>query len=360
MYFGLSEDQIMLQDSVRRFLEAQSELEHVRVYAEGDDALAGQLQNGLMELGVPLVLIPEAQGGLGMGVLEAALIQEMLGRFVTPSAFMPAYGMAVAGLNVGATADQRNVWLGRIAGGDVVMGVGVTEAVGAREGAGLTLSAEAVSGRASFVMGAEIATHFLLAAGDALVIIDRAADGVTETALTTIDKTRKTIMLDLENVTCDVLEGSAQPAVETMINVGRVLLAADSFGAAEMMLQKAVAFAKDREQFNRPIASFQAVKHMCADMAARLEPCRSLLWYAAYAQDNVPEEGPLMACMAKSHISEVGKFIARTSTEVHGGMGFTDLMGLHYWFKRIGFNRQLLGGPEKTRHDAAVLQGFAN
>ena len=67
-----------------------------------------------------------------------------------------------------------------------------------------------------------------------------------------------------------------------------------------------------------------------------------------------------MACMAKSHISEVGKFIARTSTEVHGGMGFTDLMGLHYWFKRIGFNRQLLGGPEKTRHDAAVLQGFAN
>ena len=86
MYFGLSEDQIMLQDSVRRFLETQSELEHVRVYAEGDDALAGQLQNGLMELGVPLVLIPQAQGGLGMGVLEAALIQEMLGRFVTPSA----------------------------------------------------------------------------------------------------------------------------------------------------------------------------------------------------------------------------------------------------------------------------------
>ena len=89
------------------------------------------------------------------------------------------------------------------------------------------------------------------------------------------------------------------------------------------------------------------------------EPCRSLLWYAAYAQDNVPEEGPLMSCMAKSHISEVGKFIARTSTEVHGGMGFTDLMGLHYWFKRIGFNRQLLGGPKKpamTPPSCRVLQ----
>ena len=101
MYFGLSEDQIMLQDFRAPVSGNQSELEHVRVYAEGDDALAGQLQNGLLELGVPLVLIPEAQGGLGMGVLEAALIQEMLGRFVTPSAFTPAYGMAVAGLNVG-------------------------------------------------------------------------------------------------------------------------------------------------------------------------------------------------------------------------------------------------------------------
>ncbi|CAI8360368.1 MAG: acyl-CoA dehydrogenase [Rhizobiales bacterium TMED143] len=359
MYFGLSEDQVMLQDTVRRFLDTESELDHVRGFANGDTTLAGKLHAGLMELGVPLVLIPEAQGGLGMGVLEAALIQEMLGRYVTPSAFTPAYGMAVAGLNTGANADQRNNWLGRIAGGEVILGVGVTEAVGAREDAGLTVTGDKVSGRASFVMGAETATHFLLGAGNALAIIDRSSDGVQETALTTIDKTRRVIMLDLDNVACDVLDGAAQPAIDAMINVGRVLLAADSFGAAEVMLQKAVDYSKDREQFNRPIGSFQAVKHMCADMAARLEPCRSLLWYAAYAQDNVPEEGPLMSCMVKSHISEVGKFIARTSTEVHGGMGFTDLMGLHYWFKRIGFNRQLLGGPEKTRHDAAVLQGFA-
>jgi alkylation response protein AidB-like acyl-CoA dehydrogenase len=125
-----------------------------------------------------------------------------------------------------------------------------------------------------------------------------------------------------------------------------------------MMLEKAVEYAKTRDQFNRPIASFQAVKHMCAEMAAKLEPCRSMVWYAAYAQDQVPEEAALMACLAKSHLSEVGKFVARTSTEVHGGMGFTDLLGLHYWFKRIGANRQLLGGPEKLRAEAAELQGW--
>jgi len=147
-------------------------------------------------------------------------------------------------------------------------------------------------------------------------------------------------------------------AQRKMIDAGRVLLAADTLGAAAMMLEKAVEYAKTRDQFNRPIASFQAVKHMCAEMAAKLEPCRSMVWYAAYAQDQVPEEAALMACLAKSHLSEVGKFVARTSTEVHGGMGFTDLLGLHYWFKRIGANRQLLGGPEKLRAEAAELQGW--
>ena len=126
-------------------------------------------------------------------------------------------------------------------------------------------------------MGAETATHFLLAAGDALVIIDRAADGVTETYAD--DHRQDAQNNHARSGKCDLRrsKGSAQPAVETMINVGRVLLAADSFGAAEMVLQKAVAYAKDREQFNRPIASFQAVKHMCADMAARLGRSRSFV-----------------------------------------------------------------------------------
>ena len=97
---------------------------------------------------------------------------------------------------------------------------------------------------------------------------------------------------------------------------------------------------------------------MCAEMAAKNEPCRSLVWYAAHAFDAVPAEAELVACHAKSHTGEVGRFVARTATEVHGGMGFTDLLGLHYWFKRIGFDRQVLGGPETVREEAAILQGW--
>jgi alkylation response protein AidB-like acyl-CoA dehydrogenase len=357
MYFGLSEDQIMLQDSVGRYLEGASELEAVRKFAEGDATLADTLHSGLEELGVPFVLLPEANGGLGMGVLEAALISEALGRHVSPSAFAVAYGMAVVGLREAGDDD----WLSQIAMGSARFGVGMTEAIGGREDAGLTVSGDTVSGRATFVIGADGATHFLLTTGEQLLVVERGAAGVSETALTTIDKTRNALTLDLDKAAVHIIAGNNHAeAQRKMIDAGRVLLAADSLGAAAMMLEKAVEYSKDREQFNRPIGSFQAVKHMCAEMAAKLEPCRSMVWYAAYAQDHVPEEASLMACLAKSHMQEVGKFIARTSTEVHGGMGFTDLLGLHYWFKRIGANRQLLGGPEKLRAEAAELQGWGS
>ena len=137
-----------------------------------------------------------------------------------------------------------------------------------------------------------------------------------------------------------------------------VLCAADTLGAAQHMLDAAVAYSGQREQFGRVIGSFQAVKHLCADMAAALEPCRALVWYAAYALDALPDEAHLSACHAKAHVAEVGTMVAKTATEVHGGVGFTDLLGLHYWFKRIGLNRQLFGGPERARADAAAAQGL--
>jgi alkylation response protein AidB-like acyl-CoA dehydrogenase len=136
------------------------------------------------------------------------------------------------------------------------------------------------------------------------------------------------------------------------------ILAADMLGASQAMLDKAVAYAKERRQFGRLIGSFQAVKHLCAEMAAELEPCRSLVWYAAHAFDAVPAEASLTAAHAKAHLSEVSRFVARTATEVHGGMGFTDLVGLHYWFKRVGLGRQLLGGPERVRREAARMQAL--
>ena len=124
------------------------------------------------------------------------------------------------------------------------------------------------------------------------------------------------------------------------------------------MIEKAVSYAKERKQFNRVIGSFQAVKHMCAEMAADLEPCYAMLWQAAHSFDHDPDEARLQACQAKSHIAEVAKMVSKKATEVHGGMGFTDLLGLHFWFKRIGVNRHILGSPEIVREEAAIAQNL--
>jgi alkylation response protein AidB-like acyl-CoA dehydrogenase len=143
-----------------------------------------------------------------------------------------------------------------------------------------------------------------------------------------------------------------------MLDAARVVLAADILGASERALELAVAYAMQRRQFDRVIGSFQAVKHLCAEMLAELEPARSLVWYAAHAFDAVPEEASLVACHAKAHLSEIGPAIVRTATEVHGGIGFTDEQNLHHWFKRVGVDRQLLGSPELLRQQAARLQGW--
>ena len=99
---------------------------------------------------------------------------------------------------------------------------------------------------------------------------------------------------------------------------------------------------------------------MCAEMAAQLEPCRSMVWFAGHALAELPEEARVTACHTKAHLAEVAQFVAKTATEVHGGMGFTDLVGFHYWFKRCGANRQWLGAPEFVRQEASVLQGLTD
>src|SRR5262249_50035702 len=230
---------------------------------------------------------------------------------------------------------------------------------GAREGAKVTAKNGKLDGRALFVIDFEADVYLVADERSRLHLVDASAKGLTRQSLNTIDATRRIGELRFDGVAAQALPGSDDPAVVAdLLDVGRVLLAADTLGAARAMLGQAVAYSLAREQFSRPRGSFQAVKHMWAEMAAELEPCQSLVWYAAHAIDEIPAEAHVTACHAKAHVAEVGKFVAKTATEVHGGMGFTDLLGLHYWFKRIGLNRQLLGGPERLRTEAARLQGL--
>tara|TARA_B100000927_G_scaffold201647_1_gene163299 strand:+ start:719 stop:1780 length:1062 start_codon:yes stop_codon:yes gene_type:complete len=353
MQFGLSEEQILLQDNVNRFLDDNSPLDRVRNYADGGED--SDIWAGLAELGIPALLIPEAQGGIGLQPMDAAIVAECLGSHIAPTPFLGSAVMAPTALV--ASGGDHGELLAEIAAGTTRVGIAFGEAIKRRNDAGVTVKDGRMSGTSMYAFDAQ-ADVYLVADQHQHIYLVRADDpGLKRSNLVTVDKTRRTVELNYDNVAAATISTEAS-VFATTVDIGRVALAADTLGAAQNMLDQAVEYAKQREQFNRPIGSFQAVKHMCAEMAAELEPCRSMVWFAGHALAELPEEARVTACHTKAHLAEVGQFVAKTSTEVHGGMGFTDLVGLHYWFKRIGANRQWLGAPEFVREEAAVLQGI--
>ncbi len=361
MDFGLSEEQGQLIESLRRFIAQQAPLDTVREIAETNTGYDKKIHSELVDLGVYGILIPEEYGGAGLSFLDAVLVQETLAGGVIPSNYLGTAIIAPIAFQTAGSADQKSEWLPKIAMGDCNIGVAIAELSGARSDAGVALVNGKLDGKALSVIDAVAADAFLVAVGrDTLALVKSDAAGLALTPMIGIDRTRSLGELMFTGVECELLgsQGQASEALRRMLSAGRVALAGDTLGASQEMIQRAVDYAQQREQFNRPIASFQALKHLCAEMIASLEPCRSMVWYAAHAFDEAPDESDLVACHAKAHLSEVGTMIARTSTEVFGGMGFTDLMGLHYWFKRIGFNRQILGGPVQVREEAAVLQNW--
>jgi len=365
MDFGLSDDQKLLEETIKNFLADKVPITRIR---ELRDACEADCEGGcpndraiwkaLAELGMTGILVPEAQGGSALSLLDAALVAGALGHAVTPTPFLTSAVMvptALASLG-GAEAEA---WLGGIAGGDIALGLAATELFSTREEAGVRLEEGRLHGKSMMALDTGHADFLLVAVGrDGLAVVEAGAAGLSRHRLITTDLTRCFAEVVFDGVEPAALYRDARRAIDRMLQAGRIALAADQLGACEAMIEQAVAYAKERKQFERVIGSFQAVKHMCAEMIAELEPARSLLWYAAHSFDAIPEEAPLMAAHALAHISEIGREIASVATQVHGGIGWTDEQNLHFWFKRIGTARHLLGGPELLRDEAARLQGW--
>ncbi|MBW2281389.1 MAG: acyl-CoA/acyl-ACP dehydrogenase [Deltaproteobacteria bacterium] len=359
MDFGLSEDQLLLEQTVRSFLADQVPIERVRELRDADCPNDRAIWTALAELGITGILVPEAQGGSALSLLDAALVSQALGHAATPAPFLSSAVMASVALREAGGSDAE-AWLGGIASGEQVFGVAVTELFSVREEAGVRLDAGKLGGKVMMAIDAHGA-DFVLVVVDAetLAIVKTDAPGVGIERLPTVDATRCTAEVVLDGVTPEAVLQDAGRAIERMLQAGRIALAADALGACESMVEQAVAYAQVRRQFDRVIGSFQAVKHMCSEMIAEVEPTRSLLWYAAHSFDTLPDETPLLACHVLSHVSEIARDIASVATQVHGGIGWTDEQNLHFWFKRIATARHLLGGPEILRDQAARLQGYA-
>lgn len=330
----------------------------MRALAQGGFDIA--LWRELQALGVPALRVPEAHGGLGLGLLDAAVAAEALGSGSVPAPFAGVAVMAPAWIKGAASATQQAEWLPRMASGEmrVAIALDALECAAARAP---SMSANALTGQVSGVLDAAGATHCLALLGDGRTALVAAnGRGVSVQAQANIDGTRSVADIRIDAAPAVPLDTAADPwgLARRVRDAGRIALAADAIGAAQHMLDSARAWAGERVQFGRVIGSFQGLKHTLAEAVTLLEPCRALLWQAAHAHDQDADDAPLLACHLKAHVGDVTREVARMTTEAHGGMGFTDLLGLHHWFKRCAFDRQFLGTPAQCREEAASLQGW--
>jgi alkylation response protein AidB-like acyl-CoA dehydrogenase len=201
------------------------------------------------------------------------------------------------------------------------------------------------------------------ASGITLFLVDRRSPGVIVRLLDTIDRTRRVCEVEFRNVEVARehalgVVGGGWPVMSKTLDVAAIALAADALGGSERVLDMAVDYSKTREQFGRPIGSFQAIKHMAAEMVAEVEPARSLLWYAAHAQDERKREASRAASMAKASLCDIFARSANRAVQMHGGIGFTWEHDLHLWFKRAKWNELAFGDPSYHRERVATLSAF--
>ncbi|MBM4335897.1 MAG: acyl-CoA dehydrogenase [Deltaproteobacteria bacterium] len=358
MNFDLSEEQEMLQATVGQFAADQCPPTRRRAIFDGPDGHDTELWQGLLELGLGAIAVPEEYGGAGLELLDLALVAEVLGAGAVPGPFL---GHSLAGLAIlyaGSDA-QKKTWLPKLAAGDLLGTVAFAEGDGRWQPDEWTMNSGAtIDGSKAHVPFGEHADLFVVGTrGGGLALCERGARGLSLEPLRGIDRTRRISSLRLSGTPCDVLPGGPAAAGRVR-DAALVMLAADAFGGAATLLDLSVEYAKTRQQFGVTIGSFQALKHQLASMAVEVEPARALYWYAAHAFDRIPEESERSAALAKAHLTQVYTQVARDAVEAHGGIGFTWESDVQIYFKRALFDRAFLGTPVVHRERAAVLAGW--
>lgn len=357
MNFGLSDEQELLQETVRGFVANECPPKRLREIFDSEAPDLAELWSGLAGLGVAGLVVPEAYGGAELELLDLALVSEVLGAGALPGPFLE-HSLATLAIALGGSEEQRERWLPALSSGERIGSIALAEPGGRWEPESWSCSLESgrLSGKKSYVPGLGLANLIVVGTrGGALAVLDREADGVKLETVDGVDRTRRLSSLTLEGACAEPL---ATPVAGRVRDAGLVLLAADAFGGAWRLVEVSIEYAKTREQFGQPIAQFQAVKHRLADMALDIEPTRGLYWYAAHAFDHLPEECERTAALAKAHISDRFMQIARDAVEVHGGIGFTWECDVQIWFKRAMFDRTFLGEPARQRERAARLAGW--
>jgi alkylation response protein AidB-like acyl-CoA dehydrogenase len=365
--FAFSEEQEELRRSVRRFLDDKSPISEVRRLMETtegyDPAVWAQMGS---QLGLQGLAIPEEHGGSGFTYVELIVVLEEMGRSLLCAPYFSTVALAAnAILSSGDDAAKKELLPG-IASGDAIATLGFTEDNGRWDEGGITTAATragdgwTLDGHKMFVLDGHVANLVVVAArtpaGLSLFAVDGNAPGLTRTPLATMDQTRKQARLELSGTPARLIgaDGGAAPGLSKTLDLAAVALAAEQVGGAQRCLDMSVEYAKQRVQFGRPIGSFQAIKHKCADMLLEVESAKSAAYYAGWAAAEASDELPVVASLAKAYCSDAYFHAAAENIQIHGGIGFTWEHDAHLYFKRAKSSELLLGDP--TYHRELLAQ----
>jgi alkylation response protein AidB-like acyl-CoA dehydrogenase len=370
MDFAFTDEQEELRRTARRWLDEKCPSPRVRELMESDSGFDERLWKEMAGLGWQGMAIPEQHGGAGFSFLETFVLLEEMGRSLYPSPFFSTVVLGTPAVLEAGSDEQKGAILPAVASGDLTLALAFTEPNGLWTEPGVEATARLegndwmVDGTKSFVLDGHTAGTLVVAArtpvGVSLFLVDGQAEGLARRRLETMDMTRKQAEVQLSSVRGDLLgeEGKGWDVLESVLQRAVVGLAGEQVGGAQTCLDSAVDYAKVRHQFGRPIGSFQAIKHKCADMLVQVESAKSAAYYAAWAATADEAELALAAPLAKSYCSEAYFFCAAENIQIHGGIGFTWEHDAHLYFKRAKSSELLFGDPAFHRASLADRLGL--
>jgi alkylation response protein AidB-like acyl-CoA dehydrogenase len=365
--FAFSEEQEELRGIVRSFLSDKSDEATVRELMDTESGYDQATWTQMAEqMGLQALVIPEEFGGQGYGFVELVVVLEEMGRRLLCAPFFSTVVLAGQTLIHSGDDAAKQQYLPGIASGETIATLAYTEPNGKWDASAVTMTATKsgdtwkLNGTKLYVLDGHTANLIITAAvtdaGISLFAVDGDAAGLTRTALSTMDQTRKQARLEYADVEGTLIgtDGGGWDVLSKVLDLAAVALAAEQVGGAQEVLDSSVQYAKDRVQFGRPIGSFQAIKHKCADMLLEVESAKSAAYYAGWCASELNDELPQVASLAKAYCSEAYFHAAAENIQIHGGIGFTWEHPAHLYFKRAKSSELLFGDP--TYHRELLAQ----
>ena len=370
MDLGLSEEQELLKNSARDFLEKEVQESYVREMEEDERGYSNEVWKKMADLGWQGLMIPEDQGGAGFGFLDLIVLIEEFGRALVPGPFISTMIGATA-IMEGGSDQQKSDVLSRVASGDTIMTLALTEPSARFDAEGVALKAEksgdgyTLNGTKLFVPDAHVADQMVVVArtggsgeqGISLFLVDRSTQGVATEVLKTI-ASDKQCEVRFENVKVPAAnligaEGQGWEIMQRVIRKATCMEMAYLVGLAQMDFEISVNYAKERVQFGRPIGSFQAIQHKAADMVTDVDGARFIMYRAAWSVAENEPDADLQVSMAKAWVSDATRRVVAHGQQIHGGIGFTKDYKIQLYFRRQKRGELMYGDGDFHREKVA-------